>query len=105
MSSLRFEWDEAKNAANQRKHGVSFELASQAFDDPLYLSAPERIEDGEERWQTFGLVNDVLLLMVAHTIREDDTPELIETIRIITARKATPSERRRYENENRKVYI
>lgn len=102
MSSLRFEWDEAKNLANQRKHGVSFEQASRVFDDPLYVSAPERVEDGEERWQTFGRVDGTLLLMVAHTSREEEGGgEIVETIRIITARKATAPEIRRYENEDR----
>ncbi len=65
------------------------------------MSVPERIENGEERWQCFGLVDGVLLLMVAHTVGEKYADgELIETIRIITARKATPRERRRYESEN-----
>ncbi|HWG17752.1 MAG TPA: BrnT family toxin [Acidobacteriaceae bacterium] len=46
MSSLRFEWDEAKNLLNQRKHGIGFDEASRVFDDPLYITAPERVEDG-----------------------------------------------------------
>ncbi|MGD0798766.1 MAG: BrnT family toxin [Acidobacteriaceae bacterium] len=50
MTRIRFEWDDAKNAANRRKHGVSFEQASRVFLDPLYFSVYERIEDGEERW-------------------------------------------------------
>ena len=45
MTSLRFEWDEAKNRANQRKHGLSFERARQAFDDPFLLSIHNRFED------------------------------------------------------------
>jgi uncharacterized DUF497 family protein len=55
--------------------------------------------DGEERWQTFGVVGGVLLLMVAHTVQEVSTTQ--EVIRIISARPATPKERRRYEDENR----
>jgi uncharacterized DUF497 family protein len=103
MSSLRFEWDEAKDRLNQKKHVIGFDEARRVFEDPLYISAPERVEeDGELRWQTFGRVNGVLLLMVAHTMREEttDDEELIEVIRVITARKATRREVRRYEDEN-----
>ena len=99
MTRIRFEWDDAKNLANRRKHRVSFEEASQVFLDPLYFSVYERIEDGEERWQSFGLVGG-LVLMVAHTIREEGTADGPEVIRIITAREATARERRRYEEED-----
>jgi uncharacterized DUF497 family protein len=84
-----------------RKHGVSFEEASQVFRDPLYLSVQERIEGGEARWQTLGLVEGLLLLAVAHTVREErDDGISVEVIRIISARPATRKERRRYEDEN-----
>ena len=99
MSQIEFKWDERKNLANQRKHGVSFEEAAQVFRDPLYVSVQDRIKDGEERWQTFGQVGGVLLLMVAHTVHEISTTK--ELIRIISARPATPNERQRYEEENR----
>jgi uncharacterized DUF497 family protein len=100
VSRIEFEWDEAKNLSNRLKHGVSFEEAGQVFDDPLYTSVPERVEDGERRWQTFGRVNKVLL-MTAHTLREEHAGnESIEIIRIITARKATARERRKYEDED-----
>ena len=62
MEGIRFEWDETKNLSNRRKHGVSFEEASQVFRDPLYLSVQDRIEGGEARWQTLGLVEGLLLL-------------------------------------------
>jgi len=52
---LRFEWDQAKNLANQRKHGLSFEEAAEAFRDPFLLMAQDRIVDGECRWQAYGL--------------------------------------------------
>ena len=101
MIGIRIEWDEAKNLSNQHKHGVSFEEASRVFLDPLYVSVKERIEKGEERWQTFGLVGNVLVLMVAHTVREESVEGIpVEVIRIITAREATARERRRYEDEN-----
>ena len=101
MDGIRFEWDETKNLSNRRKHGVSFEEACQVFLYPLYVSVQDRSEGGEPRWQTLGLVEGLLLLTVAHTVREeleDDT--LVEVIRIISARRATRKERRRYEEEN-----
>lgn len=101
MEYLRFEWDEAKNLSNRRKHGVSFEEATAVFRDPLYVSVQDRIDGGELRWQTLDLVEGLLLLVVAHTVREereDDT--LVEVVRIISARPATRKEKRRYEDEN-----
>jgi uncharacterized DUF497 family protein len=61
--------------------------------------------DGEQRWQTTGVVKKasggVLLLLVAHTIHEEIAPGIfVEVVRIITARKATPLERRSYVGEN-----
>lgn len=64
---MRFEWDEAKNRANQDKHRVSFETASEIFDDPLHASRPDRIIDGEQRWPTIGTVGGVVLLLWSHT--------------------------------------
>jgi uncharacterized DUF497 family protein len=64
------------------------------FDDPNHLSMQDRFEDGEERWQTLGLISARLVLLVAHAI-EDNQGE--ETIRIISARKATRIERQRNE--------
>ena len=101
MIDTLFEWDAAKNIANQRKHGVIFEEAAQVFRDPLYLSWSDRVQDGGERWQACGRVGGLVLLLVAHTIREelDDGAE-INVVRIISARRAEPKERRRYEKEN-----
>ena len=96
--SMYFEWDAAKAASNLNKHGVGFELACLAFADPFALMAQDRVEGGEYRWQTLGLVEGCLLLLVAHTVRDDDG---IEIIRIVSARKATRKERERYEHENR----
>jgi hypothetical protein len=102
VPGIRFEWDEAKNLSNQRKHGVSFKEASQVFLDPLFVSVKDRVVDGEQRWQTFGEVEGCLLLMVAHTVREaDGHGETIEVMRIISARHASRKERQRYEDENR----
>ena len=101
MAGIRFEWDETKNLSNQRKHGVSFEEACQVFRDPLYVSVQDRIEGGELRWQTLGMVEGLLLLTVAHTVEEElEDGVLVDIIRIISARPATRKERRRYEDEN-----
>jgi uncharacterized protein (DUF4415 family) len=63
-----FEWDEAKARTNERKHDVRFEDAMLVFADPFTLVEQDRIEGGELRWQTLGLVGDVALLLVAHTV-------------------------------------
>ncbi len=97
---MRFEWDEVKNLSNRRKHGVSFEEASAVFRDPLYVSVQDRIEDGEQRWLALGFADGLVLLAVAHTVREGDADTSVEIIRIISARQATRKERRRYEDEN-----
>jgi uncharacterized protein len=90
-----FSWDDDKNASNLAKHGVSFEVAKLVFDDPLHISRQDRIENGEQRWQTIGLVADCVLLLVAHTwVDEDDGTE---HIRIVSARRATKIERKVYE--------
>ena len=96
--NTRFEWDPTKAANNLRKHGVSFETAVRIFADPYALAELDRIEDGEERWKTIGVVEGVLTVTVAHTVREQDD---IEVIRIISARRGSRRERRRYEEENR----
>ena len=88
-----FSWDEAKN--NQRKHGISFEAAQLVFDDPLHISRQDRIENGEERWQTLGFADGVVLLLVAHRWRDTETEG--EHIRIVSARRATKLERKIYE--------
>ena len=93
-----FKWDAAKAVANLRKHGVNFDLASLAFADPFALIAQDRFESGEYRWQTLGLVEGCLLLLVAHTVTDADGTEVV---RIISARKATRKERKRYDHENR----
>jgi len=89
-----FEWDNVKAVSNFRKHGVSFEIALEIFDDPLSQSAQDRIVNGEYRWQTIGMARGSLLKVV-HTIREDE--DSTEVFRIISARHAEPRERRGYE--------
>lgn len=98
---MHFVWDETKNRSNQKKHdGIAFEEAAHVFRDPFRLTRQDRVEDGEERWQTIGVVYGVTVLLVAHTItEEDDAGEAVEVIRIISARRATPRERKHYEHE------
>ena len=99
---IRFEWDAAKAASNRHKHGIGFETAIRAFADPFALTAQDRIEGGEQRWQTLGMVEGCLLLLIAHTVRdEDEDGRPVEIIRIISARVADRKERRRYEQEIR----
>jgi uncharacterized DUF497 family protein len=92
-----FEWDETKAKANEGKHGVRFDDAMLVFADPYALTEHERVEGGELRWQTIGLAGGVVLLLVAHTVREEGADEII---RIISARKAARRECKRYD-ENR----
>jgi len=89
---VRFEWDESKDRRNIAKHGVGFEEARKVFSDPHVIIRQDRVIEGEERWHAIGHVNRVLL--VVHTIREEGLGAII---RIISARKATPAERKLYE--------
>jgi hypothetical protein len=98
---IKFEWDDAKALSNQRKHGISFEIARCVFEDPDAFSEQVRVEGGERRWQTLGRVGGVLMLIVAHTVRSSGE---VETIRIISARRADRRETRRYEEERKKHY-
>jgi len=93
---IRFEWDPVKARTNQRKHGVTFEEAVNVFDDPRTLVEQDRTDDetGEVRWRALGPVGGVVLLLVAHTVREEGPDEVI---RLISARRATRKERHRYE--------
>ena len=91
---MRLEWDEKKSRLNLAKHKVSFEIAALVFEDPHSISRFDRVKDGEERWQTLGVVLGVVVLLVAHADYEENGEEVI---RIISARKATPHERKIYE--------
>ena len=71
------------------------------FRDPFHVTMQDRIENGESRWQTYGVTSGLLLLLVAHTITEyDDDGHAVEVVRIISARPADRTERRRYEEKN-----
>ncbi len=96
--NLNFTWDTQKAATNLKKHQVSFELARRVFADPFALACQDRIENGEYRWQTIGLVEGCLILLVAHTVEDENDSEVI---RIISARRVDSKERKRYEQSNR----
>jgi uncharacterized DUF497 family protein len=97
-----FEWDDEKTRSIRRKHGVDFDFdfdfdfddAIEVFYDPHSVVEQNRVVDGEVRWQTIGMVGDVVVLQVAHTVDDQSQDEVI---RIISARRASRKERKRYE--------
>lgn len=94
---MQFVWDNNKNKINKIKHGLRFENASYVFQDPYLVTISDHLNsDYEERWKTYGLI-DELLICVSHTIEENEHGE--EIIRIISARGASPSETRRYYHD------
>ena len=92
--AMRFEWDERKNRQNLRKHGISFELATEVFRDPFCLTIADRQSAAEERLWTLGRLPNLIVVVVVH-VNHDRRDE--EVIRIVSARKATAQERRLYE--------
>ena len=93
MADLRFTWNPAKASENRRKHGVSFEEAQTAFEDEhaLVIDDPDHSED-EDRFILLGLSGSARLLVVVHCYRARG-----DTIRLISARKATRSEQSAYK--------
>jgi len=87
---MDFEWDEAKNRANIRKHGYDFADAKEMFRGLLLVDADTRKDYGESRWTGVGVVRG----RVAHVVFVENDPE---TIRIISLRKATSRERKEFE--------
>lgn len=81
-----FEWDSDKSAANLKKHGISFEEAAEIFNGPVFTRLDDRLHTDETREISFGFLGNTVILCVAHTPRDERT-------RIISARKATRSER------------
>ncbi len=87
-----FDWDPAKAASNLKKHLVSFEEAKTVFGDPFAVTIPDPDHSvaNEERLVTLGTTISLRLVVVSHTENGD-------TIRIISARPATPHERKNYQ--------
>ncbi|MBY0278937.1 BrnT family toxin [Candidatus Binatia bacterium] len=98
MAELRFTWDERKNAANARKHGVTFEEAQTVFLDAeaLLIGDPDHSDD-EDRFVLLGLSARLRTLVVCHCYRER-----AGLIRIISARKADRTEQARYAERRRR---
>ena len=89
---MKFEWDEEKNSLNKQKHKISFETAVQVFNDPNYIEMYDfEHSDKEERYIAIGKVGEIIF--VVYTERGS-------FIRIISARLATPIERRLYYDQN-----
>jgi len=92
MKPITFDWDTAKNIANRKKHGISFEEAQTVFVDEhaLLIHDPDHSSD-EDRFVLLGLSAKFRLLVVSHSYRKSDM-----VIRIISARKATRKEQKQY---------
>jgi uncharacterized protein len=89
---MKFEWDDRKELANQRKHGVSFQEAATVFGDPLAATIPDPDHSqGESRFLTIGYSSSNRLLVVSHAEEGDN-------FRIIGAREANTHERKAYES-------
>ncbi|GFI55371.1 hypothetical protein IMSAG013_00414 [Clostridiales bacterium] len=93
MDIIKFEWDENKNEINKKKHKISFEEASSVFYDEgaLLIDDPEHSQE-EERFIILGLSTKANLLVVCHCYRASES-----VIRIISARKATKTETKQYQ--------
>jgi uncharacterized protein len=86
---VRFEWDEAKNQSNQRKHGLNFTEARRVFTPSLFVDIDDRADYGEDRYVGLGLL-DGRVVVVIFTQPDE------ETVRVISLRKATSYEREQY---------
>ena len=97
MDELRFEWDERKEKANSRKHGISFEEARTAFYDEnaIQFFDPDHSED-EDRFILLGMSFKLRVLVVCHCFRESET-----VIRLLSARKADTTEEHEYWRRRR----
>lgn len=89
---ITFEWDEGKDKLNQKKHNVSFDEGRSVFYDTNAVQFFDKEHSGnEERFIMLGMSRNLRILIVCHSVKEND-----DVIRIISARKATASERTYY---------
>lgn len=94
MNEITFVWDERKNRENQRQHGISFEEATTIFaDENARLIRDTDHSESEDRFILIGFSAKLRILVVVHAYRQDE-----KEVRIISARKATPKERKQYGN-------
>jgi uncharacterized DUF497 family protein len=92
LHNIIFEWDSHKAATNVRKHDISFDVACEVFFDPFLHYLEDEMADGELRETVIGMTENWQLLQVVYVLR-------VDMVRVISARKATKSERRWYENQ------
>ncbi|MDP2261003.1 MAG: BrnT family toxin [Caulobacter sp.] len=92
-----FEWDPEKARSNLAKHGIAFDEAKRVWDDPGLVVYDGGVIDGEQRWRAIGAVGLVTILFVVFVYRG---PLDEERVRIISARRATPRERKEYAQAN-----
>ncbi len=90
---MKLIWDRRKNEISIEKHGLDFADAYKVFESPMMVGLDERKEYGEDRWIGIGLLDNTRVVVIVFTEPEEDT------IRIISFRKATIDERKRYEQE------
>ncbi|HZH33849.1 MAG TPA: BrnT family toxin [Pyrinomonadaceae bacterium] len=93
LHGINFEWDDEKAASNLSRHGISFETACETFFDPFLKVEDASVDEDEQRDANLGMTVDWRLLYVVFVMRGD------EVIRLVSARKATPEERGKYESE------
>lgn len=92
MAQLQFDWDPRKERANQKKHGIGFNEARSVFLDEFARIIPDTdSSDGEPRFLMLGMSISLRVLVVCHCYRESE-----QVIRIISARRADPTERKEY---------
>jgi uncharacterized DUF497 family protein len=87
-----YEWDEAKNDQNLHKHGLDFDDAWEIFEGPLLVEHDSRRDYGEDRWSGIGLLGN-RIVVVTFAVRD------ARTRRIISLRKASKHERKKFEKE------
>jgi uncharacterized protein len=87
---MKFTWNKQKNKANVEKHGLDFADAYKVFESPMLVKLDDREEYGEDRWIGIGLM-DLRVVVIVFAEPEENT------LRVISFRKATTDERRRYE--------
>jgi uncharacterized DUF497 family protein len=93
---MDFEWDTAKDRANRKKYGVSFDEARHIFQSPVFSFTDDRFDYGEKREISIGALENTVVVIVVHTERAGKT-------RIISARKANRNERKVYYDHLKKT--
>ena len=77
---MRFEWDDKKSRLNRAKHGISFRLAIEVFADPFCLTIADSSVQGEERFWSIGRLENLVVVLVGHSTRDDEGEEVTRII-------------------------